>query len=302
MSNEEQKNNNTTVNDSGSATDDNKTGAGSPDDLIQKKADPSVDGGEGKSGQEASSKDKTDEGKTEPKDLEVLKQENEELQQKLGTQGDELGKHRAFYSDIKPLLVQFNEKPELMELVKGVANGDVDPSLLKAVVDGKVSVSEAEVVTKAHETVKKEVGQKAYKDMSPEDIVKKVTENVMDSMRKEQEEFKQEVAETDDQRAYAKHTVDFFSAQLDYAELAPRIKKYIDEHDVYEPEVIYAAVKGEVEMEKAVKDKQKKEGEDAKNIVANAAGGASQTATVIEDKNVVDELIGGKSNPNVFSI
>ena len=64
--------------------------------------------------------------------------------------------------------------------------------------------------------------------------------------------------------------------------------------------VAYNAVKGKALQERYKVEEAKHIAEEAKNIAANAGGGASQTTAKIEDKNVLDELMGDSKNPNTY--
>jgi len=227
------------------------------------------------------------------KEYEGLKTQHTELEQKLGLQGQELGKYREFYEDIKPLLTQLNTNPELVDLIKGVATGNISSDLVKGVIEGKVSVAEAETVTKAHDEVKKDLGKKEYDKASPDDIDKLVESKL--------EKFKKEISEDTEIKEYEKDVTSFLTSVPDYAEIAPRIEKYIDEHrDVTDIRVIYAAVKGEMSMESDKKSKEKEAGEAAKNVASSTAGGPSEGSSMVQRRNAADELIAGRTNPNLF--
>lgn len=81
-----------------------------------------------------------------------LKAQYEELQTKLGSQGQELGEYRQFFQGISPLLDKLDEQPEL---VQAIIDGKVNSELAKAAAEGKVQIEDAAIVSKAHEEVKK---------------------------------------------------------------------------------------------------------------------------------------------------
>ena len=72
---------------------------------------------------------------------------------------------------------------------------------------------------------------------------------------------------------------------------------YPEQHDV---EIAYHAVKGAKLAAESEANKVKADGETAKNVAANASGGASQGVTIVKDENVADQLIANVGDPNVF--
>lgn len=232
----------------------------------------------------------------------VLKSTYEELEKKLGSQGEEMGGYKTFLKEISPLLDKLNEQPEL---VQAIVDGKVDTTLAKAALEGKISIAEAKTVSEAHEKVKEEVGKEKIKEMKPEEIEKKVAEKLSADMEKMGDKIsataKKEREESEELREYKTSLDKFITETDDMAEYAEAMQEYADDHpELDDPKVIYNAVKGIALQKKADEDKEAGEGEDAKKVAANAAGGGSQGATVVQDKNVVDELISNKGNPNAL--
>ena len=254
------------------------------------------DAGVGQPAQKQSS-GKTDEGNKSTGDV-VSKEQYEELEKKLGTQGQELGEFREFFSQISPLLDKLDKQPEL---VQAIIDGKVDGDLAKAALEGKVSAPEAEAVSKAHEEVKKEVGKKEYEKMDPKDIEKLVSEKAKEMVSGIEERLKKNIDEVEEMRTFENRVNEFISKTDDFAEYASDIDKWFDEHpDQTDIEIAYNTVKGAALQEKAKEAQQKEEGEAAKNAAADAGGGPSQNATILSDEGAADKLIGSRSNPNIF--
>lgn len=282
----EQKNNN-------QGSEEIKTQAGNPNDLG---TDPSKGGNvEGES----------DKGKPQIKnegekvtEETVAKKQYEELETKLGEQGKEVGEYRDFFKQISPLLDKLDQQPEL---VQAIIDGKVGAELAKAALEGKVSIKEAEAVSEAHKEVKKEVGEKKYKEMDPEAIEKMVSEKAQGMVEGIEERLKKNIENVEELRTFEGKVNDFINRTPDFVEYTEGIQKWFEVHpDQDDVEVAYHTVKGIALQKKADEEGQNADGEAAKNVAADAGGGASQNANIVEDKKLADELIGGKSNPNVF--
>jgi hypothetical protein len=228
----------------------------------------------------------------------VPKKQYEELETKLGSQGTELGEYREFFNQITPLLNKLDQQPEL---VQAIIDGKVDGPLAKAVLEGKVSIKEAETVTKAHEEVKKDVGSQTYNTLKPEEVEKLVSEKVEKMATTIGDNLKKNIDEVEEIRNFEKKTSDFINSTPDFVDYADDISKWFDEHENQDDiEIAYNAVKGIVLDKKSKEAQQKNEGEAAKAVAADVGGGPSQNASVVQDKRVIDELIGGRTNPNIF--
>ena len=215
------------------------------------------------------------------------------LEKVLGEQGKELGDFRQFFADIGPLLEKLDKNPEL---VTAIVEGKIDSDLAKAVMDGKVTIGDAQIVSTANLEVKKEIGARAYKNASPEDIQKMVEEKVS-VFKAEMEGNLKNMEET---RVFEAQVNDFISRTPDFAEHAQAIDKWLDTHDITDIEVAYYAVKGQLSEAEAKKLAQEAEGEAAKNVALNAGGGATRVSYANGGGNVIDDLIAGKANPNIF--
>ena len=99
--------------------------------------------------------------------------QHKELEGLVGRQGTELGEFRKFFSDIQPLLDNLDKNPEV---VQAIMDGKITADLAKAALEGKVTIGDAQIVSQAHEEVKKELGKKGYEGSSAEDVSKLVEE------------------------------------------------------------------------------------------------------------------------------
>lgn len=215
----------------------------------------------------------------------------EELETKLGSMGNELGEYRSFFQGISPLLERLDKSPEL---VQAIVDGKVDQDLAKAVLDGKVTIGEAETVTKAHTEVKKELGKEGYSAADPEQIAKLVEEKVNEVKR----DLSKDLKEVEEIRNFEASVNEFVANTPDFQKYAEAISNWIDEHDTTDIRVAYYAVKGEL-MEKEAKEVAEKEAaEHQKGNVPPA--GQSGSYYIPEGGEVIDKLIAGRSNPNVF--
>lgn len=249
--------------------------------------------------------DKTGEGKEageseEKVDLEkyVKKKEYEELEGKLGTQGEELGEYRGFVKDITPLMEKLEGKDEI---VQAILDDKITPELVKAISEGKVSIDDATKVAEAHKEVKKDLGKKEYEKTSPEEIEKLISERVDKIVDEKSTVLDKKISDSDDKRDFEENIKEFVKNTSDFDEYSEKIADFFKEnpkqHDI---RVAYNAVKGEVLSAKQIKDEETLAAEKAKELAGNAGGGTSQGATIIQEKDKVDELIGDNANPNAF--
>ena len=216
-----------------------------------------------------------------------------ELESLVGRQGQELGEFRKFFQDISPLLDKLDKNPDI---VQAIINDNITADLAKAAMEGKVSIADAQVVSKAHADVKKEIGKEAYVKTSSEDIAKLVE----DKVKEVRGEFENKLKERDELGAFESGVQDFIARTPDFAQHAAEIDKWLDEHDVTDISVAYYAVKGELSEKEAKKAAEADLAEHQKNLALNATGGGTRATYIVGDPNVVDQLIAGKSNPNIF--
>lgn len=284
-------------NNNGSATN-----AGSPNDLIQSGPSANGDGGNANAGSigELVSGDKAG---VSPEEHEKLQKQFSELENKLGTQGQEVGELRSFIRSIEPVLDQLEQSPEFLQ---ALMDGKIDSSMVEAVLQGKVNPDDAQTVTEAHKKVKDDMGKKAYAKATPEEIETKV----QNELKKQEEVFEKKLQETKESieaslrnenslRDFQDEITDFIKNTEDYPQYAEGVYEWLDKHpNVDDIETAYNAVKAAAIVKAAEEESKKTRVDMAKEIAANAGGGSSQNANIINDTDVVDNLISGTSNPN----
>jgi hypothetical protein len=221
------------------------------------------------------------------------KAQYEELESKMGPMGQELGDYRKFFEGVAPLLDKLDQSPQL---VQAIMEGRIDADLAKAALEGKISIAEAAVVTQASEEVKKELGKKALASTSTDDINRLIEEKAA-TIR---QDLEAKMKEDKDERDFEAKVNDFISNTPDFEDYAKDINEWLDKHDVTDIQVAYYAVKGELSEREARKKAQEAEGEGQKGLAANAAGGGSLGTTIVGGEDLVDTLIAGRSNPNLF--
>ena len=231
----------------------------------------------------------------------IEKSQYEDLESKLGTQGNELGDLRDFFESVSPLLTKLDENPELID---AILEDKIDANLIKAAAEGKVSVDDAKVVTKAHEEIKKELGEKKYEKSTPEEIEKLISEkivNVDEKLENFKKDYKKDIEEIEEKRVFEQSVYDFVNSTPDFADYSEGITKWFkDNPNQSDIKIAYDAVKGVALQKKYEADEKAQAGENAKDIAANAGGGSSQNSGSVEQGNQVDDFIGNNSNPNLF--
>ena len=95
--------------------------------------------------------------------------QHKELESLVGRQGAELGEFRKFFSDIAPLLDKLDKSPEI---VQAIVDGNITADLAKAAMEGKVTIGDAQIVSKAQEEVKKDLGKRGFEGTSAEEVAK----------------------------------------------------------------------------------------------------------------------------------
>lgn len=212
----------------------------------------------------------------------------EELEKKLGTQGNEIGEYRSFFNNISPLLDKLDQSPEL---VQAILDGKIDKQLAQAVYEGKINISDAAVVSQAATEVKADLG-KEYKGTSPEEISKLVEQKV--------NEVRRELEESAELKDFETRSQKFIENTPDFVDHADKIDKWLDTHDVMDIEIAYYAVKGQMSEAAAKKAADIAAIDRAKEFVSNAAGGGVSAQYSPDGSRLVDNLIAGRHNPNVF--
>ncbi len=214
------------------------------------------------------------------------------LEQLVGRQGTELGEYRKFFEDAGPLLEKLQKNPEI---IQAILTDKITSDLAKAASEGRVDVKSAQVVTEAHTQVKTDLGKTGYAKASPEEITRLVEERVASLKSEMDTKFK----EKDEENAFEKTTNDFIANTKDFTKYAKQIEEWLDDHDVTDIKVAYYAVKGELSEKEALARAEIDAAEHQKNLVAGV-GGSGMATYIAGTDNLVDRLIGSKSNPNVF--
>lgn len=212
----------------------------------------------------------------------------EELEKKFGVQGNEVGEYRSFFNNIAPLLDKLDQSPEI---VQAILDGKIDKNLAQAAYEGKINITDAATVSQAAAEVKQDLG-KDYKGTSPEEVTKLIEQKVNEVRRELEESAELKDFETRSQR--------FIENTPDFVEHADKIDKWLDEHDVTDIEIAYYAVKGQMSESAAKKAADIAANERAKEFVSNAGGGGVNAQYSPDGSRLVDNLIAGRHNPNVF--
>lgn len=213
-----------------------------------------------------------------------------ELEQRFGQQGRELGEYRTFFESVSPLLDKLDKDPEL---VQAILDDKIDNALVKAVVEGKVTIGDAQVVTEAKKQAEVAAGGKEkFSGLSPEEAERLIEKKVQDVRR--------EFEEKAELQSFEAKTTQFIENTPDFAEYADEIDKWLDVHDVTDIEVAYYAVKGQMSESAAKKLAEQEEAEWAKELALNAQGGGVTAQYADDGTPLVDKLIGGVANPNKF--
>ncbi len=228
----------------------------------------------------------------------VEKDQYEELEQKLGTQGKELGEYRSFIKDITPLMEKLEGKDEI---VQAILDDKITPDLAKAVSEGKVSISDATEVADAHKEVKKDLGKKEYEKASPEEIENLISDKVDKIVEEKSVVLDKKISDSNEMRDFDDNVKEFVKNTPDWDEYSEQIADFFKEnpkqHDI---RIAYDAVKGKALSAKKAEDDETIAAEKAKELAGNAGGGTSQGAAIIQEKSKVDELIADGSNPNIL--
>lgn len=262
-------------------TDANNNQGGSAEEQNQNAGSPATDPGSSKPTGESENNNGQAEQPTE-----ITPEMYQELEKKLGQQGEELGGYREFVQNITPLLERLDENPDL---VQAIVNGKIDKDLAQAVLDGKVQIGEAQEVQEAAKAVEKEVGKNNMQSLSPEEVEKMIEAKVS--------ETRQEMEQQAEIKDFESRTQEFIDNTPDFTEYAEEIDKWLDNHNVSDIEVAYYAVKGQMSSKEAKKAADEAEAERNKELAMNASGGNSRSTTTPDGRPMIDDLVGGPANP-----
>lgn len=224
----------------------------------------------------------------------VSKQQYDELFSKMGEHTEELGNLRKIaeeYESITPFLEKVNQNEPL---IKAILDDKLsDPNLIKAIVEGTVSITDAKKIEKANEKVKEELGKKEYEKSTPEQISKMIEEKLEEKLSATKE-LEKKISSMEEERILEKYemrTQKFIDSHKDFAEYATDINKYMEDNNILDVNVAYDAVVGKKLQEKMAVDAESRAKEEAKEMASNMGGGGSMRGKTISDKKLVDELI-----------
>lgn len=219
-----------------------------------------------------------------------------ELEKRFGEQGRELGEYREFIEKIRPILTPLDENPEF---ARAIAEGKVDSKLMTAILAGKVKIEEAQQVAEAHEQVKQDMGAQAYAQATPQEIERRVTENLSKSLG---EQIERKFKDADEMKEFDDNVNTFIAKTTDFEDYADGITAWLTEHpEQTDIEVAYWTVKGQALAKAAQEAATKDQGEQAKEIAANAAGGNAPAAGTVPSQNDPwDDLVSSRISPNTL--
>lgn len=221
-----------------------------------------------------------------------------ELEKKIGTQGAELGEYRNFFNEISPLLEKLDKDPEL---TKAILEDKISPELIKAVSEGTISLKDAETVSRAESEVRKEMGDKAFQNASPEEVASNIEKKVNQIVKGAEDKITKITSKAEELADFKSSIKEFIASHDDYADFAEDINVWLKKHpNIYDIEVAYHAVKGVVLDKKFKEDQEAKAAEAAKDVAANISGGGSQNSASLNNDDLVDKLFSRRANPNIF--
>lgn len=275
--------------------------AGNPDQLIQ--AGPQANDGQPAGGVVPPAQKGNEQQQINTADY-VPKGQYEELNKKIGEQGQELGDFRNFFQEVTPLLEKLQERPDLVE---AIMEDKIDSNTATAITEGKFTLKDVTEVKQAQEAVKKDLGKKIFEKTDSKDIEtlidKKISEiksEVDATVQKASENVSQKLTKSEEKQQFMKNVDEFIKDTPDFAEYAETINKYFQDHpDQYDVETVYYAVKGRSATAKAAKEAENQNVAGLKGLAANAAGGGSQGGE-ISDVGGIDTLVAHKGNPNIL--
>jgi hypothetical protein len=144
------------------------------------------------------------------------------------------------------------------------------------------------------------LGKKEYENMSPELISKLVEERASEIVKQTEQRFDKKFVEMERTNEFIRNVSDFIANTPDFAEYAEDIDKFLSEKGIADVEVAYSAVKGKKLQERYKADEDRRATEAAKELASNAGGGSGQSTAKLSNEDLVDKLIGGSRNVNVF--
>lgn len=209
-----------------------------------------------------------------------------ELESKFGAMGQEVGEYRAFVNQITPLLEKLDANPSL---VRAIIDGKIDESLVKSVLEGKITQQDAQVVTQANEVVAATVDKKEMAQMTPAQVEALVAAKA--------DEIRKDLEARAELQSFEQKTQAFIESTPDFIEYAEEIDKWLDTHNITDIEVAYYAVKGKMSDDSAKKAAEQAAAERQKDMMLSAGGGSGYATTAPDGTKLIDSLVGGPANP-----
>lgn len=212
----------------------------------------------------------------------VLKTQHDELERKMGEMGNELGdsrkqlgEYKDYLQEISPLMTILADNPKT---ISAIVNGKIDDSLANAVLEGKLTVKQAEAhVAKAADEVKQEIGSEAFKGLTPEQLVDMVTTKVNASVAPLVESVRQEIEDVKQTSSLEREIDEFVANTADIAEYADKIETFLDTHPgIKDIQHAYLIVKGMESMNARAEADQKAIAEASKEAALNVGGAGGQ--------------------------
>lgn len=172
----------------------------------------------------------------------VSKSTYAELEKKLGEQGKELGDTRKFINDLAPLLDNLDSNPEIVEAMR---LGKLDGKTAQAIIDGKITLAEANAVVKANDEIRTDMGDAAHAQLNPDELAAQIMAKVTASLEGVKDELKKDISEVRTIQDFEKNVADFIDNTPDYGVYGDMITDYLKEHPEQEDiEMVYHLVKG----------------------------------------------------------
>lgn len=221
----------------------------------------------------------------------VPKSVYEDLESKIGQQGEELGEYRKFLTEITPLLEELKKNPELVQYI---AEGKVDENLAKAIAEGRVEVKNAMQVAQAHSEVQKDLG-KDYNKASAQDVERLIEEKV----GKLEQKLSESVNDVEERRKFENTVNEFIENTEDFQQYAGEIEKFFEEHpDQFDIRTAYYAVKGRTMTKAEAAKAEEQIAEERKRVAMNAGGGMSQGGALRVGEDAFETLVSPRGSPN----
>ncbi|MFA5396325.1 MAG: hypothetical protein WC346_09995 [Methanogenium sp.] len=224
----------------------------------------------------------------------TLLQQYQELEKKLGEQGNELGEYKKFTDNAYPILEKLGFTGDDSDaFISAINDGKITNESLKAIIDGKVTTTEATQIT---QVAKQEAKQESKNtNMTQEEIDALVTSKVSEALK----QMDTKVTDLQDELNFEKEVNEFIEKTEDLKDYIGEIDKWLDDHNSTDLRTAYYAVKGELGEKEAKKKAEEDATEEAKKLASNASGGRGSSNGRIEiPKDAFHEFVAPSSSAN----